>query len=85
MNRPSNNIRQETVSAWEPDNIKVVEGETAEMDRVISEMYQDRYSNEAIGKVVGICASSVARRISRMIKHKKLERVTKRSRGRQIV
>lgn len=82
---PQHNIHQETVSAWEPENIKVVVGETAEMDRQISEMYQDRISNEVIGKHMGLCASSVGRRIGRMIKRGELERITRRSKGRQIV
>lgn len=59
---------QQHVSAWEVDNIKLVVGESAETDRQIAQLYMERQSDEDIAKKIGICASSVNRRINRMIK-----------------
>ena len=74
----TSHIHQQHVSAWEVDNIKVVVGESAETDRKIAQMYMERRSDQEIGKHLGICASSVNRRINRMIKRGDLQWIRRR-------
>jgi DNA-binding Lrp family transcriptional regulator len=65
---------QVKLSEWEPENIEVVVGDNAEMDRKVAHLYAQGMTNAEIGEKVGIAASSAGRRLNKMFKSGEIER-----------
>ena len=62
------------MSEWEPENIEVVIGDSAETDRKVAKMYFQGMTNAEIGSELGIAASSAGRRLAKMFKSGEIER-----------
>jgi DNA-binding transcriptional regulator LsrR (DeoR family) len=60
--------------SWEPENIEVVIGDSAEMDRRVAELYFKGMSHAEIGKELGIAGSSAGRRLAKMFKSGEIPR-----------
>lgn len=61
-------------SEWEPENIEVVVGDNAEIDRKVAHLYSQGMTNAEIGNELGIAASSAGRRLAKMFKSGEIER-----------
>ena len=62
------------MSEWEPENIEIVVGDNAEIDRRVAKLYSQGMTNAEIGKEVGIAASSAGRRLNKMFKSGEIPR-----------